>query len=157
MQHNHGGPAMTDPVVVDAPPSTVLLRPGTRARLALAAIIALLIFCADILSPLQGAIAVLYITVILLVAGSGGRRSVLWTGLLCAVLATVAFIDSHRGDPVDSAYARFGVSLVAIAITTLLSLRNRLAQTTLTERGATRADDRLSEAAMEDRKKDGYF
>ena len=26
-----------------------------------------------------------------------------------------------------------------------------------TERGATRADDRLSEAAMEDRKKDGYF
>ena len=28
---------------------------------------------------------------------------------------------------------------------------------TITERGATRADDRLSEAAMEDRKKDGYF
>lgn len=27
----------------------------------------------------------------------------------------------------------------------------------LTERGATRADDRLSEAAMEDRKKEGYF
>ena len=28
---------------------------------------------------------------------------------------------------------------------------------TLTERGATRADDRISEAAMEDRKKEGYF
>jgi len=27
----------------------------------------------------------------------------------------------------------------------------------LTERGATRADDRLSEAAMEDRKREGYF
>jgi sulfate adenylyltransferase subunit 2 len=27
----------------------------------------------------------------------------------------------------------------------------------LTERGATRADDRMSEAAMEDRKKEGYF
>ena len=27
----------------------------------------------------------------------------------------------------------------------------------LTERGATRADDRASEAAMEDRKKEGYF
>jgi 3'-phosphoadenosine 5'-phosphosulfate sulfotransferase (PAPS reductase)/FAD synthetase len=27
----------------------------------------------------------------------------------------------------------------------------------LTERGATRADDRISEAAMEDRKKEGYF
>ncbi|SDN92798.1 sulfate adenylyltransferase subunit 2 [Cryobacterium flavum] len=28
---------------------------------------------------------------------------------------------------------------------------------TITERGATRADDRISEAAMEDRKKEGYF
>jgi sulfate adenylyltransferase subunit 2 len=32
-----------------------------------------------------------------------------------------------------------------------------IAVSTLTERGATRADDRISEAAMEDRKKDGYF
>ena len=34
---------------------------------------------------------------------------------------------------------------------------SEVARTTLTERGATRADDRISEAAMEDRKKDGYF
>ena len=27
----------------------------------------------------------------------------------------------------------------------------------VTERGATRGDDRFSEAAMEDRKKEGYF
>ncbi|MFZ5870736.1 MAG: sulfate adenylyltransferase subunit CysD [Actinomycetota bacterium] len=32
-----------------------------------------------------------------------------------------------------------------------------VAATRVTERGATRADDRLSEAAMEDRKKEGYF
>ena len=32
-----------------------------------------------------------------------------------------------------------------------------IAVTRLTERGATRADDRASEAAMEDRKKEGYF
>ncbi len=32
-----------------------------------------------------------------------------------------------------------------------------VAASTITERGATRADDRISEAAMEDRKKDGYF
>ena len=32
-----------------------------------------------------------------------------------------------------------------------------LAVSTLTERGATRADDKLSEAAMEDRKREGYF
>ena len=32
-----------------------------------------------------------------------------------------------------------------------------VAASRLTERGATRADDRISEAAMEDRKKEGYF
>ncbi|GGY07916.1 sulfate adenylyltransferase [Streptomyces djakartensis] len=32
-----------------------------------------------------------------------------------------------------------------------------IAATRLTERGATRADDKLSEAAMEDRKREGYF
>jgi sulfate adenylyltransferase subunit 2 len=32
-----------------------------------------------------------------------------------------------------------------------------VAVSTLTERGATRADDRMSEAAMEDRKREGYF
>ena len=34
---------------------------------------------------------------------------------------------------------------------------DEVAATRLTERGATRADDRVSEAAMEDRKKEGYF
>ena len=32
-----------------------------------------------------------------------------------------------------------------------------IAASRVTERGATRADDRFSEAAMEDRKKEGYF
>ncbi|WP_147106103.1 sulfate adenylyltransferase subunit CysD [Nesterenkonia populi] len=42
------------------------------------------------------------------------------------------------------------------AVNNELVLRE-VAEATVTERGATRADDRLSEAAMEDRKKDGYF
>jgi len=32
-----------------------------------------------------------------------------------------------------------------------------VAATRITERGATRGDDRVSEAAMEDRKREGYF
>jgi sulfate adenylyltransferase subunit 2 len=32
-----------------------------------------------------------------------------------------------------------------------------VAMARVTERGATRADDRISEAGMEDRKKEGYF
>lgn len=40
---------------------------------------------------------------------------------------------------------------------TLEQVVAEVARSTLTERGATRADDRISEAAMEDRKKNGYF
>ena len=41
--------------------------------------------------------------------------------------------------------------------TTLDEVLAEVRESRLTERGATRADDRLSEAAMEDRKKEGYF
>jgi sulfate adenylyltransferase subunit 2 len=40
---------------------------------------------------------------------------------------------------------------------TLEAIIEEVAATRITERGATRADDRVSEAAMEDRKKEGYF
>ncbi|HWG25963.1 sulfate adenylyltransferase subunit CysD [Actinospica sp.] len=40
---------------------------------------------------------------------------------------------------------------------TLQEIIAEIAASTLTERGATRADDKLSEAAMEDRKREGYF
>lgn len=40
---------------------------------------------------------------------------------------------------------------------TLAEIIAEVAASRLTERGATRADDRLSEAAMEDRKREGYF
>jgi sulfate adenylyltransferase subunit 2 len=40
---------------------------------------------------------------------------------------------------------------------TVADIVNEVASTRITERGATRADDRVSEAAMEDRKREGYF
>jgi len=40
---------------------------------------------------------------------------------------------------------------------TVEKITEEVASTRLTERGATRGDDRFSEAAMEDRKKEGYF
>jgi len=40
---------------------------------------------------------------------------------------------------------------------TVAEIIDEIAATRLTERGATRADDRVSEAAMEDRKREGYF
>ncbi|KUH38187.1 MULTISPECIES: sulfate adenylyltransferase subunit CysD [Streptomyces] len=41
--------------------------------------------------------------------------------------------------------------------TTVADVIAEIAASRLTERGATRADDKLSEAAMEDRKREGYF
>jgi sulfate adenylyltransferase subunit 2 len=40
---------------------------------------------------------------------------------------------------------------------TLEAIIAEVAATRITERGATRADDKTSEAAMEDRKREGYF
>jgi sulfate adenylyltransferase subunit 2 len=46
---------------------------------------------------------------------------------------------------------------VASKARTLEAVVAEIAATRITERGETRADDRISEAAMEDRKKEGYF
>jgi sulfate adenylyltransferase subunit 2 len=46
---------------------------------------------------------------------------------------------------------------VESAAATYADVITEVAATRITERGATRADDRLSEAAMEDRKREGYF
>jgi sulfate adenylyltransferase subunit 2 len=46
---------------------------------------------------------------------------------------------------------------VASTAGTLEAVVAEIAATRVTERGETRADDRVSEAAMEDRKKEGYF
>ena len=40
---------------------------------------------------------------------------------------------------------------------TIEAIIAEIAATRVTERGATRGDDRFSEAAMEDRKREGYF
>ncbi len=40
---------------------------------------------------------------------------------------------------------------------TIEDVVTEIAATNITERGETRADDRVSEAAMEDRKRGGYF
>jgi len=46
---------------------------------------------------------------------------------------------------------------VESSATTIAEIIAEIAATRITERGQTRADDRTSEAAMEDRKKEGYF
>lgn len=68
------------------------------------------------------------------------------------------------GEPVETRGVRFRTvgdmsctGAVDSQATDVAGVILEVAATRITERGATRADDRLSEAAMEDRKKQGYF
>jgi sulfate adenylyltransferase subunit 2 len=61
---------------------------------------------------------------------------------------------SVRYRTVGDASCTGAVESTAVTIDEVLT---EVATSRITERGATRADDRLSEAAMEDRKRDGYF
>ncbi len=100
-------------------------RLGARLHGAMAATLALVIFALDILSPLQGAVAVLYTTVVL-VASRSQMRALIWAaGSLTILLAVTGYYISHWGEPLDSAAMRLAVSLVAIGITTLLCVRHQ--------------------------------
>lgn len=98
-----------------------------QAQAALAMLLAVGIFALDILTPLQGAVAVLYTAVVLVAANSQARSHIATAGAVCAALAIVGYVVSHRSEPLGSPAMRLGVSLVAIAITTTLSIRHQAA------------------------------
>jgi sulfate adenylyltransferase subunit 2 len=82
-------------------------------------------------------------------------------GMLLAVSPFVTLIDGE--EPFD-AMVRFRTigdatctGCVESVAVTAQDVVTEVAASRLTERGATRADDRISEAGMEDRKKEGYF
>ena len=54
------------------------------------------------------------------------------------------------GDMTCTAGVRSTAATIEAVVTEIAAVR-------ITERGETRADDRFSEAAMEDRKREGYF
>jgi sulfate adenylyltransferase subunit 2 len=66
----------------------------------------------------------------------------------------VAFEETVRYRTVGDMSCTGAVRSCAVTVDQII---DELALTRVTERGATRADDRLSEAAMEDRKREGYF
>lgn len=86
---------------------------------------ALAIFALDILSPLQGAVAVLYTIVVLIASRGHDRGLMLLAAAVSAGLAFTGYCVSHWGTSLGSPAMRLGVSLVAIAITTWLCVRNQ--------------------------------
>ena len=80
------------------------------------------------------------------------------------LLAENPFITSADDEPVFEASVRYRTvgdmtctGAVASTAATIEDVIAEIGATRITERGQTRADDRASEAAMEDRKREGYF
>ncbi|MBT9386037.1 PAS domain S-box protein [Pseudooceanicola sp. CBS1P-1] len=83
--------------------------------------LALGIFALDVMSPLQGAVAVLYTIVVVILARQGSRLLVLVACGVCVCLAISGYVISHGNDPLAGPTMRLAVSLVAIVLTGLLS------------------------------------
>jgi sulfate adenylyltransferase subunit 2 len=82
-------------------------------------------------------------------------------GMLYAASDFVELIDGETVERVSVRYRTVGdmscTGAVRSVAGTLEDVVAEIAATRITERGETRADDRVSEAAMEDRKREGYF
>ena len=89
------------------------------------------------------------------------RQIVRRNGLLAPV---TPITPAREGDKVETIQVRFRTvgditctAPVESTASTVAAIIEETATTTITERGATRLDDQTSEAAMEQRKKEGYF
>jgi sulfate adenylyltransferase subunit 2 len=82
-------------------------------------------------------------------------------GMLYAMSPHVQLIDGETPFEASVRYRTVGDMTCTGAVrsyaTSLTEVVSEIAATRVTERGETRADDRVSEAAMEDRKREGYF
>jgi sulfate adenylyltransferase subunit 2 len=79
-------------------------------------------------------------------------------------LAESPWVTLLEGEEIEERTVRFRTvgdatctGAVESAAATVAAIIEETAVTRVTERGATRADDRISEAGMEDRKREGYF
>jgi sulfate adenylyltransferase subunit 2 len=82
-------------------------------------------------------------------------------GMLMAVDPHLAMLDGEEPFTETVRFRTIGdatcTAAVRSAATTVADVVAETAVARITERGATRADDRISEAGMEDRKREGYF
>ena len=101
----------------------------------IAVLLTIVIFLVDTFTPHGFAIAVLYALIVMLVATFLDRRGILIVALFCIVLTAVGFLAVHSfasSGPV----ARAVVSICAIVIATVLTLRNEESTKALTAQAA---------------------
>jgi sulfate adenylyltransferase subunit 2 len=82
-------------------------------------------------------------------------------GMLLAVSEHVTIVDGEESEELMVRFRTVGdascTGAVESTASTVEAVIAEIAASRLTERGETRADDRISEAGMEDRKREGYF
>ncbi|WP_170207506.1 PAS domain-containing sensor histidine kinase [Luteibacter pinisoli] len=107
-------------------------RRGASAWLSVAGtLLAVAVFVVDTFTPLQGAVAVVYLVVVLLVAAAGGRTSILGAVASCCVLTIASYVRGHGWPEPDAAFLRCLVSLSAIIVTGVLAMRARKRMATI--------------------------
>ena len=99
----------------------------------IAGIFAIAVFVVDTVTPLDIAVAVLYVVVVLMAGNYFKLRGVLLVSMGCLVLTVVSYLLSH-GFTADTALARCFMSIAAIGATTILALKNQSATLALRER-----------------------
>ncbi|QEI09319.1 PAS domain S-box protein [Pigmentiphaga aceris] len=92
-----------------------------------AVVLAFVILLIDTLSTVEGAVAVLYVMVVLLAARTYRRVDIVWASIGCAALTLLAYVDSHGFNHVGAQTIRAAVSLSAIGGTALLALQHQYA------------------------------
>jgi two-component system sensor kinase FixL len=98
--------------------------------LVIAGVFAIGIFLVDTIAPLDIAIAVLYVVVVLLAANFLQRRGVLLVAAACLALTVLSFLLTHGLDT-GHALARCVMSVSAIGATAFLALQNQSANEAL--------------------------
>ena len=82
-------------------------------------------------------------------------------GMLLAMTPFITLLDDEEAFTATVRFRTIGdatcTGAVESSASTIEQVIAETAATRITERGATRADDRISEAGMEDRKREGYF
>lgn len=107
---------------------------ATPLMSALLVVLALLIFAIDTFTPLDMAIAVMYVVVVLLSVNLWQRHGVILTSAACLALTVLSYVLTHTVVFSGPASGRLVVSLAAIGITAFLALRGQAATDALLAR-----------------------
>jgi C4-dicarboxylate-specific signal transduction histidine kinase len=136
-------PGLPPPMSRDSAGLTIAADPGSgpgwgrvhpirrRWHRLLAVLLAAAVFVVDTYTDVTGAIAVLYVVVMLVASDTVSRRGLTLLALACAGLTVLSFLISHGLGADVSAATRCGIALAAIAITAALLLRDEVSKRSL--------------------------